>query len=300
MHDVLVVAPVQLLGPQRGLQLMHQVLGHHVVEVLHAQHPLDRMHALLEGRDRALLLVHLVVDVAPEAAGDPREAGVQAGGVGNLAADDQRGAGLVDEDRVDLVHDAVVVAALHLLGTRHGHVVAQVVEAQLVVCAVGDVAAVLAPLVLPPVAAGHDQPHGESEPLVEPAHPLCVAAGQIVVDRHHVDAPAGESGEVDRKSGSECLALSGAHLRHRAPVQRRAAHELHVEMALAEHPHRCLPHHRERLQKQIVGGLAPLQPAAELAGAGPQAVVVEALHLPLERVDVGDEGLQVPELASLA
>ena len=129
LHDVVAVAAVQLLGPQRGLELVHQVLGHHVVEVVDAEHPLDRVDAVLEGGDRALLLVHLVVDVAPQAPGDAREADVELGRVSHLAADDQRGAGLVDEDRVDLVHDAVVVAPLDLLGPGHGHVVAQVVEA---------------------------------------------------------------------------------------------------------------------------------------------------------------------------
>jgi hypothetical protein len=77
-----------------------------------------------------------------QATHDRREPVVELGGVGDLARDDERGAGLVDEDRVDLVDDRVVVAALHLLGSRLiGHVVAQVVEAELVVGAVGDVGA---------------------------------------------------------------------------------------------------------------------------------------------------------------
>ena len=72
---------------------------------------------------------------------------VELGRVGDPARDDERGAGLVDEDRVDLVDDAVVVAALDLFGPAHGHVVAEVVEAELVVRAVGDVAGVLRALV---------------------------------------------------------------------------------------------------------------------------------------------------------
>ena len=211
----------------------------------------------------------------------------------------QGGAGLVDEDRVDLVHDAVVVAALHLLGACHGHVVPQIVEAELVVGPVGHVAGVLAPLVLPAPAPGDDQPDAEAEPLVELAHPLGVPPGQVVVDRHHMDTPPGQPGEAHRQGGGEGLALAGAHLRHRSPVQGSPANELHVEVALAQHPHRGLAHHREGLKQQVVGGLAPLQPAAELAGSGPQPVVVEPLYLGLERVDVGNERLQVLELAAL-
>jgi hypothetical protein len=56
-----------------------------------------------------------------------------------LAGDDQRRAGLVDQDGVHLVDDGVVEAALHALAQLIHHVVAQVVEAELVVGAVGDV-----------------------------------------------------------------------------------------------------------------------------------------------------------------
>src|SRR3712207_7935853 len=46
------------------------------------------------------------------------------------SADDQRGARLVDEDRVDLVDDREVVAPLDQVGLAPRHVVAQVVEAR--------------------------------------------------------------------------------------------------------------------------------------------------------------------------
>src|SRR5438034_11152816 len=56
--------------------------------------------------------------------------------------DDERGTGLVDQDRVDLVDDRVRMPTLHPVVRRDHHVVAQVIEAELVVRAVGDVAQV--------------------------------------------------------------------------------------------------------------------------------------------------------------
>ena len=56
--------------------------------------------------------------------------------------DDERRPRFVDQDAVDLVDDREVVAALHVVREVELHVVAQVVEAELVVRAVGDVAAV--------------------------------------------------------------------------------------------------------------------------------------------------------------
>ena len=141
--DVVLVPLVQLLGLQRHRHLVHQVLLHLVVEVLDAERGLDLLDSRLERHDDPLVLLDLVVVVALQRAHDRREAVVQLGGVGDAARDDQRGARLVDQDRVDLVDDAEVVAALGLVGELAGHVVAEVVEAHLVVRAVGDVAAVL-------------------------------------------------------------------------------------------------------------------------------------------------------------
>ena len=95
----------------------------------------------------------------------------------------------------------VVVPALHLVGQRGGHVVAQVVEAELVVGAVGDVGRrswrrFSAGLLL---EAGDDQADVEPEPVVDPAHPLGVEAGQVVVDRDEVHALAAEPVEVGRQ-----------------------------------------------------------------------------------------------------
>ncbi len=122
---------------------------------------------------------------------DAREVVVRRRGRLGLTGDDQRRARLVDQDRVDLVHDREGVAALHepLLGD--GHVVAQVVEAELGVRAVGDVGRVgRAPLgerhhVLD-VAVGHP------EPLENLPVPLGVSLGEVVVGGDEVDAGARE------------------------------------------------------------------------------------------------------------
>ena len=122
LHDVVDVALEQLLGAQRLLELVHEVLVDVLVEVLDAERLLDAVDALLGRDDGALRLVDLVVAVA--LAGRFTIAGelvVELGRVVGAARDDERRAGLVDEDRVDLVDDREVVrrqlvaAALHLL-----------------------------------------------------------------------------------------------------------------------------------------------------------------------------------------
>ncbi len=59
--------------------------------------------------------------------------------VAHRTADDERGPGFVDQDRVHLVHDGVGVLPLDPLLQPEHHVVPQVVEPELVVGPVGDI-----------------------------------------------------------------------------------------------------------------------------------------------------------------
>ena len=54
--------------------------------------------------------------------------------LGHRTGDDERRTGIVDEHRVNLVDNGIVMFALHHVLRRHGHVVAQIVETEFVVC----------------------------------------------------------------------------------------------------------------------------------------------------------------------
>ena len=191
------------------------------------------------------------------------------------AADDERGPRLVDEDRVHLVHHREVVPPLDVHAEVELHVVAQVVEAELVVRPVGDVGAV-GLLALAVVHAVLDDAHGEAQEAVEPAHPLGVALGQVVVDGDHVDALAGERVQVGGQGGDEGLALARLHLRDHPAVQHHPADELDVEVAHVEHAPAALAHDREGLGQQVVEARALREPLAELDRLRREGVVVES------------------------
>ena len=133
---------------------------------------------------------------------------------------------------------------------------------------------------------GDDLADGEPEEAVQLAHPVGVAGREVVVDGDEVHAPARERVEIRRQRGDEGLALAGLHLGDPAEVQRGAAHELHVEVALAEHPAPGLADGRERVGEQVVEqvgdellavlgvlarGPGPVDLLAELGRCGPGA-----------------------------
>ena len=92
--------------------------------------------------DEVVAALLLALGPLLEAGHEPGEREVQVGRLLGLAADDQRRPRLVDEDVVDLVDDREAALALDPLVELEDHVVAQVVEPELVVRAVGDVGGV--------------------------------------------------------------------------------------------------------------------------------------------------------------
>ena len=258
-HDVLDIAAVDGVRTQGSVEVMHQ---HDVLGVIQAlalgqkanlaqQHlgllvallgEVDLLLLLVDGevaalliRERFLALLRLLARLALELGDQAVDGVVQLGVVRRGTGDDQRGAGLVDQDGIHLIHDGEVERALHDLIQAEGHVVAQVVEAQLVVGGVGDVAGIGIALGAV-VHARHHDAHRQSERVVQPPHPLGVAAGQVIVDGDHVHALAGQRVEVGGQGRDQGLALAGAHLADLALVQHHAADQLHVEVAHTEHP----------------------------------------------------------------
>ena len=99
---------------------------------------------------------------------------------------------------------------------------------------------------------GADPADRKPEEAVDLPHPLGVAAGQVVVHGHEVDAAAAERVQVDGQSRDEGLALTGLHLCDPAEVQRHAPHQLDVEVSLSEDPPSCLTDGGKGLNEEVV------------------------------------------------
>ncbi len=140
------------------------------------------------------------------------------------------------------------MTALDILREVELHVVAEIVEAELVVGAVGDVGAIrdLAFLVVQVVLNDADR---HTEKAVQTAHPLGVAARQVVVDGDDMNALAVESVEVRGECRNERLAFAGLHLGDPAAMQHDAADELHIEVPHVQHTAAALADYREGLRQ---------------------------------------------------
>ena len=188
------------------------------------------------------------------------------------------------------------MTALHACVGIPAHVVAQVVEAKLVVGAVGDVAGI-GFHALAHFHARQNHAYAQAKVAVHAAHPLCVALGQIVVDRDDVHPVARERIEIRGRHAGQRLALTGLHLDDRAVVQDDAAHELDVEDALAELPTRCLACQRKRLRQDPGARLTGLEARSQLVGPRRKVGFRESDHPRLELVDPVHQRNQSLEVA---
>ncbi len=275
----------QGMGLQGLVHMVHQIHVRGIVQIARAEHLLDLDVALLGKRRGLGLFLDRVINVLLQARDDAVDLIILVRGIFRGTGDDKRGPGLVDQDRVDLVHDGKVELALSIVRKVEFHVIAQIVEPELVVRAVGHVRAVgLLPLFVR--KAMDDHAHGHTEEGIDRAHPQGVTPGEIVVHRDHMHTLAGETVQIHRQRGYEGLAFPGLHLRDLSLVQHDTADELHVEVAHTERPFGHLAHHGKGLGKDIVERFPVFEPLFELLGLGPQGSVREAGNPLLERVDL--------------
>ena len=281
------------------------------------------VHGIVTGA--VIRLAFLVGDrvLTGQMGGNVVDLDIQLGAVFRRTGDDQRGARLVDEDGVHLV-DHSVGAALHPLLRRKRHIVAQIVEAELVVGAVGDIAVVglaasdraqmaiallfiqmrriegIGCAVRPHAAGGIDNAGGQAEEVVKPPHPLGIAARQVIVDRHHMHALCRQGVEIDRQGCHQGLALAGAHLGDLALVQHHAADQLHIEMPHPQDAPASLAHHRKGLGQQLVQGLPLFQATAKLRSLCREFGIIECRGLLFQGVDLRDRFLHAFDQSLIA
>ncbi len=254
------------------------------------QHLLGVLVAVFGKQDLMLLLVD------PEIAGtdlfrladEPRRELVQpvvhVDVVVGLAGDDERRPRFVDQDRVDLVDDRVVEAALPAIADLILHVVTEIIEAEFVVGPVRDVRAVCG-LLVGIRLLGEDHADAHPQELVDLAHPLGVAAREVVIDGDDMHAVAGQCIEIRRQRRDQRLAFAGPHFGDLAVIEHHAADHLDVEVAHPERPLAGLADQRKRFGQDVRERFAVGHALAVGDGLRTHLVIAQRLHRRLELID---------------
>ena len=189
--------------------------------------------------------------------------------------------------------------ALHTGSQIELHVVAQIIKAELVVRAVGDVGGVRG-LALEIVHVVLDTADRQSEKAINLTHPFRVARREIIVHRDDIHAATSQRVEIGRQRRDQGLAFAGAHLSDLALMQDDAADHLHVEVTHSRSALACFADQGKRfrqdfLQRFLLAILAVVFIARVFDGVGDlrleesralaQLFVGKFLNLRLEFID---------------
>ena len=129
---------------------------------------------------------------------------------------------------------------------RYLHIVAEVIKAELVVCAVRYIAGILVlALVTGRIHVRLNRAHGHPQRPVNRSHPLRVALGQVIVDRNYMNPSSGQVHKVGRQCRHQGLTLAGGHLGNLAVIKDVAADKLHIEMPHLDVPPGRFANHRK-------------------------------------------------------
>ena len=133
-----------------------------------------------------------------------------------------------------------------------------------------------------------DDADRHSEEAVDPAHPLGVAAGEVIVHGDDVDALAFQGVEINGERGDQRFPFAGFHFGDLTLMQHDATDQLLVEVAHVENAPAGLADDGERFNQQVVELGSFGQFFFEFDGFGGKVDVGKLLDLRLERVDRHD------------
>ena len=289
--DVLLVLVEQRMRPQRLRHMMHQRRAFGIVKrIICRQQPciaqqlLDHLVAVIGVGHVAGLFIDLVM-LWRQFGDQLVHRDVQIRPVLRWAGYDQRRARLVHQDAVHLVDDGKVMPALRHLFDGALHVVAQVIEPQLVVGRIGDVG--LVGLALFRVRLiGIDDACRQPQRAIDLAHPFRIALGQIVVHRDHMHALAGQGIQIGRKCRDQGLAFARLHFSDIALMQENAALQLHIEGAQAQCAFCRLAAIRKGFGQQRIQAFALGHPFLEFCGLRDDVLIAQCGELRLQCIDL--------------
>ena len=273
------------VGAKGLVNMMEEINVLGFIEILDFEITLDPGDPLLRQNDRTALLLDGIILFLAKVRDHLVDPVVLVGRLIGRSGDDQRRPRLIDEDAVHLVHDGIVEIALHILIEGELHVVAEIVESELVVCPVGDVGMIgSAPLVI--IHPVNDDADTHAEKIVDRAHPRGIPLGQIVIDRHKMDALSGQRVQIEGHRRGQGLPLACFHLGDLPLVQNQSPEDLNVKGSHLNRPLRRFADDGKGLDEDVVQPGSVLQLVTEIKGFGLEFVIGRRRHGRLKLIDL--------------
>ena len=189
----------------------------------------------------------------------------------------QRRPGLVDQYRIDFVHDRIKKTPLHAALLIHYHVITQIVESQFIVRHIRDIAGICL-LTAQRVHPLQNHAHRYTEKPMNPSDIHRITVGQIIINSHNMHAAARQTHQIRRKSCHKGLTLASLHLSNMPLVKGNTAQNLNVIRIQSDRTISCFPDRCKRLRQQLIQGPMSLIFQPQLLCLPGQLFITQNLH----------------------
>ncbi|MPN32444.1 hypothetical protein SDC9_179922 [bioreactor metagenome] len=139
-HHIIDVHKHDIVCTQGLIQMVHQTRVIHIVQVRQMECFFSFLDTFIRQRDRFGCQIDCVILILFQSFDEKIGSVIECCRFFGLSGNDQWCAGFIDQDRIDFIHDRKVQRALHHLIFIDDHIVPQIIEAQFIIGAVGDVA----------------------------------------------------------------------------------------------------------------------------------------------------------------
>jgi len=204
------------------------------------------------------------------------------------AGDDERRAGLIDQDRVHFVDDRVVKRPLNAHLDLGDHIVAEIIKSEFIIRPERDVRSV-GPLALFLRDVMLDHTHRKPQEFINGSHPVPVAASQIIVHGHKMHTLAFQSIQIDWKCRHKRFPFAGGHFGDLPLVKHETAQNLHIKVPHLGCPYRGFTHHGKSFGENIIERGAFREPLFELIGLCAKLCIRKLLDLGLKSIHFGHD-----------
>ena len=122
------------------------------------------------------------------------------------------------------------MSALYQIQRRGCHVIAQVVETELIIRSESDIAGISLTTLVRIRFVLVDTIDRQTEEHIDRTVPFRVTFGEVVVHRHHMDTLVRQRVQINRQRSHEGLTFTGCHLGYLTLMQNNTTEQLHVVM----------------------------------------------------------------------
>ena len=135
---------------------------------------------------------------------------------------------IINQDRINLIYNGIIVHTLHHVFDRMCHVITQIVKTKSIICSIGDISHVGFATFSRVWFVIINTVNTKTMELKDRCHPSAVSFGKIIIHSNQMNTIATQCVEVNRKRSNKCFTLTCLHFTNFTLMKDDSPNQLNV------------------------------------------------------------------------